>query len=61
MANKRHDFSFNLSGLSTYTDQVGGELMRKAILEGETAKIIKVQPGVVGSQAINLLNSNALS
>jgi hypothetical protein len=32
--------------------------MRKAILEGETAKIIKVQPGVVGSQAINLLNSN---
>lgn len=58
MANKRHDFSFNLSGLATYTDQVGGELMRKAILEGETAKIIKVQPGVVGSQAINLLNSN---
>jgi hypothetical protein len=58
MANKRHDFSFNLTGLATYTDQVGGELMRKAILEGETAKIIKVQPGVVGSQAINLLNSN---
>ena len=56
--NKRHDFSFNLSGLGLYTDQVGGELMRKAILEGETAKIIKVQPGVVGSQAINLLNSN---
>jgi hypothetical protein len=56
--NKRHDFSFNLSGLGVYTDQVGGELMRKAILEGETAKIIKVQPGVVGSQAINLLNSN---
>ena len=56
--NKKYDFSFNLSSLATYTDQVGGELIRKAILEGETAKIIKVQPGVVGSQAINLLNSN---
>jgi hypothetical protein len=32
-------------------------LMRRAILEGETAKIIKVQPGVKGSQAINLLDS----
>lgn len=56
--NKKYDFSFNLSSLATYTDQVGGELIRKAILEGETAKIVKVQPGVVGSQAINLLNSN---
>jgi hypothetical protein len=56
--NKKYDFNFNLSSLATYTDQVGGELIRKAILEGETAKIIKVQPGVVGSQAINLLNSN---
>ena len=58
MANKHYDFSYNLSSLATYTDQVGGELIRKAVLEGETAKIIKVQPGVVGSQAINLLNSN---
>ena len=58
MANKKYDFNFNLSSLATYTDQVGGELIRKAVLEGETAKIIKVQPGVVGSQAINLLNSN---
>jgi hypothetical protein len=58
MANKKYDFNFNLSSLAQYTDQVGGELIRRAILEGETAKIIKVQPGVVGSQAINLLNSN---
>jgi hypothetical protein len=57
MANKKYDFGFNLSSLATYTDEVGGELMRKAILEGETAKIIKVQPGVKGSQAINLLDS----
>jgi hypothetical protein len=59
MANpKKYDFGFNLSSLATYTDEVGGELIRKAILEGETAKIIKVQPGIKGSQAINLLDSN---
>ena len=58
MANKKYDFGFNLSSLSTYTDEVGGELVRRAILEGETAKIIKVQPGIKGSQAINLLNSS---
>lgn len=57
MANKKYDFGFNLSSLATYTDEVGGELIRRAILEGETAKIIKVQPGVKGSQAINLLDS----
>lgn len=56
--NKKYDFGFNLSSLSTYTDEVGGELVRRAILEGETAKIIRVQPGIKGSQAINLLDSN---
>jgi len=57
MANKKYDFGFNLSSLATYTDEVGGELIRRAILEGETAKIIKVQPGIKGSQSINLLDS----
>lgn len=57
MANKKYDFGFNLSTLASYTDEVGGELIRRAILEGETAKIIKVQPGIKGSQAINLLDS----
>jgi hypothetical protein len=57
MANKKYDFGFNLATLSTYTDEVGGELIRRAILEGETAKIIKVQPGIKGSQSINLLDS----
>lgn len=57
MENKKYNFGFNLSSLSTYTDEVGGELIRRAILEGETMKIIKVQPGIKGSQAINLLDS----
>ena len=42
MENKKYNFGFNLSSLSTYTDEVGGELIRRAILEGETMKIIKV-------------------
>jgi hypothetical protein len=54
---KKYDFGFNLSSLATYTDEVGGELIRRAILEGETAKLVKVQAGVKGSQAINLLDS----
>jgi hypothetical protein len=33
MENKRYNFGFNLSALSTYTDEVGGELIRRAILE----------------------------
>jgi len=57
MANKKYDFGFNLSSLASYTDEVGGEWIRRAILEGETAKIIKVQPGIKGSQSINLLDS----
>ena len=58
MENKKYSFGFNLSSLSTYTDEVGGELLRRAILESETVKLVKVQAGIKGSQSINLLNSN---
>jgi len=54
---KKYDFAFNLSSLATYTDEVGGLLIRRAILEGETAKVIRVQPGIKGTQALNLLDS----
>jgi hypothetical protein len=55
--NKKYEFGFDLAGLATYTDEVGGILIRRAILEGETAKVIRVQPGIKGTQAINLLDS----
>jgi len=55
--NKKYDFAFDLATLATYTDELGGQLIRRAILEGETAKIIRVQPGIKGTQAINLLDS----
>jgi hypothetical protein len=54
---KKHNFSYDLSTLNTYTEEVGGELIRRAILEGETVKLVKVQPGIKYKEAINLLDS----
>lgn len=54
---KKYDFSYDLSSLSTYTDEVGGELIAKSVLKGKTAEYVRVQPGVKGTQAINLLDS----
>jgi len=50
-------FSFDLSSLETYTDEVGGLLLAEAIVKGKTAELCFVQQGVKGSQAINLLSS----
>jgi hypothetical protein len=55
---KKHEFGFDLAGLSTYTDEVGGLLLAEAIVKSKTAEIGYVQSGVKGSQAINLLSSN---
>ena len=54
---KKHDFSFNLAGLATYTDEVGGLLLMEAIVKAKTAEIGYVQSGIKGTQAINLLTS----
>lgn len=54
---KKHDFSFNLAGLSTYTDEIGGLLLSESIVQAKTAQIGYVQAGVKGTQAINLLSS----
>jgi hypothetical protein len=54
---KKHDFSFNLAGLSTYTDEVGGMLIQEAVTKAKTVKIGYIQSGIKGSQAINLLSS----
>ena len=54
---KKYNFNFDLSTLAPYTDEVGGELISKAVLKSNTAEIVKVQAGVKGTQAINLLDS----
>jgi len=59
MENKltKQNFSFDLSALNTYTDEVGGLLLAEAIVKGKTAELCYVQSGVKGTQAINLLTS----
>lgn len=54
---KKYSMGFDLSGLSTYTDEVGGLLLAEAIVKSKTAEIGYVQSGIKGSQAINLLTS----
>jgi hypothetical protein len=51
--------SFNLAGLSPYTDQLSTELVSKALLKPHTVQYLTVLAGkTAGSSAINLLNSN---
>ena len=48
--------AFDLSALTAYVEQNRGELLGKAILRGKTLDVIRHQPGVKGSAAINILN-----
>jgi len=57
MNTKKYNFSFDLSGLATYTDELGGLLLAEAIVKAKTAEIGYVQSGIKGTQAINLLTS----
>lgn len=55
---KKHNFSFDLSNISTYTDEVGGLLISESIVKAQTPSVVQIQAGVVGTQAINLLSSS---
>ena len=51
--------SFNLAGLSPYTDQLSTELVSKALLKPHTVQYLTLLAGkTAGTSAINLLNSN---
>ena len=51
--------SFNLAGLSPYTDQLSTELVSKALLKPFSVQYLTVLAGkTAGTSAINLLNSN---
>ncbi len=54
---KKHEFGFDLTALSTYTDQLGGPLLAQAVVQSKTAELVTVQQGVKGTQALNLLSS----
>jgi len=48
--------SFNLSGLSAYTDQLSTDLITKAILKPVSVGYLTVRPGLTaGTTAINVL------
>jgi len=51
--------SFDLAGLSTYTDELSTDLISKALLKPYSVQFLTVQAGkTAGTSAINVLNSN---
>jgi len=55
----KEQFAYDVASIGSYVDQVGGELLSKALIGGTTAKYANVRLGVKGTQALNLLNSTA--
>ena len=54
---KKQAFSYDVATIGGYSDQVGGELLAKALIGGTTASIVNVRTGIKGTQALNLLDS----
>jgi hypothetical protein len=54
---KNQNFSYDVSTIGGYSDQVGGELLAKALIGGTTASIVNTRTGIKGTQALNLLDS----
>jgi hypothetical protein len=55
---KKENFSYDVATIGNYVDQVGGELLSKALIGATTPKYVNVKLGIKGTQALNLLNSN---
>lgn len=55
----KEQFGYDVSTIGGYVDEVGGELLAKALIGGTTQKYINVRTGIKGSQSVNLLNSSA--
>lgn len=55
---QKHGFSFDLTQIGTYTDEVGGLLISESIVKAKTPSLCYIQAGVKGTQAINLLSSS---
>jgi hypothetical protein len=51
------EFSYVVSSITGYTDQVGGELLAKALIGATTPRYANVRLGIKGTQALNLLDS----
>jgi hypothetical protein len=55
---KKENFSYDVATIGSFVDQVGGELLSKALIGATTPKYVNVKLGIKGTQALNLLNSN---
>jgi hypothetical protein len=53
----KEQFAYDVASIGSYVDQVGGELLSKALIGGTTARYANVRLGIKGTQALNLLNS----
>jgi hypothetical protein len=53
----KNDFSYVVSSITGFTDEVGGALITKALVGATTVKEITQRVGIKGSQSLNLLNS----
>lgn len=53
----KNEFSYVVSSITGFTDQVGGEVLAKALIGATTAKHVTVRLGIKGTQALNLLDS----
>jgi hypothetical protein len=54
----KENFSYVVSSISGFTDQLGGELLAKALIGATTAKYATVRLGIKGTQQLNLLDSS---
>ena len=52
--------SFNLSGLSAYTDELSTDLVSRALLKAQSVNYLTVRPGLTtGTTAVNILGGTA--
>jgi len=51
------EFGYVVSSITGFTDQVGGELLAKALIGATTPRYANVRLGIKGTQALNLLDS----
>jgi hypothetical protein len=49
--------SFNVNGLTTYTNEIEMELIKKMVLGGRTQRYVTVQPNIKSTDTINIISS----
>jgi hypothetical protein len=52
------NFSYDLGGLASYTDQLNSDIISEAVLTPVTMEYVNVIPGIKGTQNVNLLSES---